>query len=367
MTAGTEASVIQQTLLALGAEIRNYSKLGLRDRKAFEDELNKAIAQAGKLIDLSRPGKIEFGNYASLRSEAWSELRHHLAKLGVKMAENWEEHPETPVIFDDTLLNSLWPKADVKQVLKPIFKEMTEIITETRRMLPVELSVQSPPKDPFDKPASEEIEHRIRLGVAALLVWKPELGRALDSLLLDASTFATDHEEALALARKNVEQWFDATMDRTSGWYKRNVQLTLFVIGLFVASLLNIDSYTIATTLWREPTIRQALVAQAEKFELPPPTSPDSDIDPAEAIRTLSTKLSQDLKLPVGWSTETSPADRGGWSVKVLGLLLSAGAASFGAPFWFDVLDKFMNIRSAGKKPANVEDQKIPDQADGAK
>lgn len=71
MTAGTEASVIQQTLLTLLAEIQHYSKLGMKDRKAFEEELNNAIAQAGKLIDLSRPGKIKFGDYASLRSEAW--------------------------------------------------------------------------------------------------------------------------------------------------------------------------------------------------------------------------------------------------------------------------------------------------------
>jgi hypothetical protein len=227
--------------------------------------------------------------------------------------------------------------------------------------------MQSPPQDPFDAPYPGETERRIRHGVAALLVWKPELGRALDSLLLDASTFATEQENRLALARKNVEQWFDATMDRTSGWYKRNVQLTLFVIGLFVAGLLNIDSYTIASTLWREPTIRQSLVAQAEKYELPPPTSPDSSIDPAKAVRELSTTLSKDLKLPIGWSTETRPADRAGWLAKVLGLLLSAGAASFGAPFWFDVLDKFMNIRGAGKKPAKVEDQQLPDQADRAK
>jgi hypothetical protein len=169
MTAGTEASVIQQTLLALRAEIQNYSNLGMKDRKAFEEELNNAIAQAGKIIDLSRPGKIEFGNYDSLRSEAWSELKRHLANLGVKTAENWEEHPETPIIFDNTLLNSFWPHVDVKQVLKPIFKEMTQIITEIRKIPPLELSVQSPSKDLFDKP-SLETERLIRRGVAALLV-----------------------------------------------------------------------------------------------------------------------------------------------------------------------------------------------------
>ena len=36
---------------------------------------------------------------------------------------------------------------------------------------------------------------------------------------------------------------------------------------------------------------------------------------------------------------------------KVLGLLLTALAASLGAPFWFDVLNKFMAVRGAGKAP----------------
>ncbi len=36
---------------------------------------------------------------------------------------------------------------------------------------------------------------------------------------------------------------------------------------------------------------------------------------------------------------------------KIFGLLLTAGAASLGAPFWFDVLNKIITIRSAGKAP----------------
>jgi hypothetical protein len=32
-------------------------------------------------------------------------------------------------------------------------------------------------------------------------------------------------------------------------------------------------------------------------------------------------------------------------------LTLTAFAVSLGAPFWFDLLNRFMNIRSAGKSP----------------
>jgi hypothetical protein len=40
-----------------------------------------------------------------------------------------------------------------------------------------------------------------------------------------------------------------------------------------------------------------------------------------------------------------------GWTVKFTGLLLTVIACSLGAPFWFDLLKRFVNIRGAGLKP----------------
>jgi hypothetical protein len=42
-----------------------------------------------------------------------------------------------------------------------------------------------------------------------------------------------------------------------------------------------------------------------------------------------------------------------GWLIPqhIVGWILSAIAVSLGAPFWFDTLNRFMNIRSAGKAP----------------
>ena len=37
--------------------------------------------------------------------------------------------------------------------------------------------------------------------------------------------------------------------------------------------------------------------------------------------------------------------------LKILGWVLSIIAALFGAPFWFDLLKKTLNLRSAGQKP----------------
>jgi hypothetical protein len=54
----------------------------------------------------------------------------------------------------------------------------------------------------------------------------------------------------------------------------------------------------------------------------------------------------------IGWGPEESernnPTD---WLLRILGWLISIAAISLGAPFWFDTLNKFINIRSAGKSP----------------
>jgi hypothetical protein len=55
------------------------------------------------------------------------------------------------------------------------------------------------------------------------------------------------------------------------------------------------------------------------------------------------------------------------WSsllAKLLGLLLTTFALSLGAPFWFDMLNKVINIRAAGRAPATTP---APTPAEGAK
>jgi len=43
------------------------------------------------------------------------------------------------------------------------------------------------------------------------------------------------------------------------------------------------------------------------------------------------------------------------WVLKIFGLLVTAYAVSFGAPLWFDLLNKLVNMRLAGKKPESKE------------
>ena len=61
--------------------------------------------------------------------------------------------------------------------------------------------------------------------------------------------------------RRAVVRRLDGTRP---GWYKRRIQLFLFVIASFVVVLLNADSIAAGRVLWRDDVVRAAIVKQAE-------------------------------------------------------------------------------------------------------
>ena len=254
---------------------------------------------------------------------------------------------------------------------------------------------------------------QIRLGLLAMESVYPNAKKALNSLLTGAEEYVKEGEQALATGRKQVETWFDDSMDRLSGWYKRKAQFIAFGIGFVLAIFLNVDSINVATTLWREPTLRQAIVAQAQAYvtENPqgpavtamPAATPEAGAAPDASQPTAETptpqspgktvaelqKELQALNIPFGW--ELTAFDTGGkqctfiptndaqvfgfpgknelgepvckyisnfpkdWSSglsKFFGLLMTGAAAAQGAPFWFDILKKLINVRSTGPNPA---------------
>ena len=163
-------------------------------------------------------------------------------------------------------------------------------------------------------------------------------------------------------ARENIEGWYDSAMDRVSGWYKRRVQWIILGLGLGIAIVVNADTVTISNSLSRDVSMRNSLVAAAQEYAkadpspLPPSPNPDDKIDVCRKNENSSEcrvarNLSQirQLGLPVGWDPgdiRTVPGTFEGWATKVLGWFLTAAAISLGAPFWFDLLNKIMVIRS---------------------
>lgn len=146
-------------------------------------------------------------------------------------------------------------------------------------------------------------------------------------------------------ARKNVEQWFDAAMDRVSGWYKRRTQWFLLAFGLAFALALNLDSLKIADQLYRDQPKREAIVAAAEGYAA---ASKQTNDVSAQGIKENFDKI-ESLGFPVGWTAADVPVDFNSALRKIFGLLATGLAVSLGAPFWFDVLNRIMVVRSTVK------------------
>ena len=146
--------------------------------------------------------------------------------------------------------------------------------------------------------------------------------------------------------RRGAEQWFDDSMERVSGWYRRHVQRVLWITAAVVVVLLNVDTVQIASTLWTDDATRAAVVARAEKV-----AEEGSDtLDVGDAVRSLEVPLGWNL-FTVGDEPQDIPNDVTGGISKLVGLLLTVAALSLGAPFWFELLGKIVSVRGTGARP----------------
>jgi hypothetical protein len=179
--------------------------------------------------------------------------------------------------------------------------------------------------------------------------------------------------------RRNLENWFNDAMDRVGGWYKRWTQRVLLILATLLVLAANADTVMLVQQLSANSALRASLVAAAEDAvrTLPRPggaepksSAPESDTKTGEAKRDETSiqyvlQKTQSLQLPVGWSLDPKDPryfqlpefslDFAGWAFyKIFGLLVSILAVSMGAPFWFDTLSKFVNLRSAGTPPGET-------------
>lgn len=220
-----------------------------------------------------------------------------------------------------------------------------------------------------------------------------DVKKSLQALLLNSS-------DSLEKVAAKLEGWFDDSMDRVSGWYKNRVQVWTIVIASLVTILVNADTIQIAQKLMINPALRDKIVQEAKA------ANPGAD----QTAPTLTTQQKADLSSLTGWteefrifhrldacadqslrgaglseadcraqsdeqaSTNANPKFVAAWNSfafpgtrlsgallfpwlwtvipsHLAGWILTAIAASLGAPFWFDTLNKFMNIRASGTSP----------------
>jgi hypothetical protein len=126
----------------------------------------------------------------------------------------------------------------------------------------------------------------------------------LESLKQDSTNFGS--------LQLRIEKWFELAMEQAAGRYKRRTQLYILTISLLIVAVGNVDTIAIWGGLY------EGAVGNAP------------------------------VRFPIGWwAPETPPLD----FARCAGLFLSWAALSLGGPFWFDVLNKLVNLRHTGLPP----------------
>jgi hypothetical protein len=193
--------------------------------------------------------------------------------------------------------------------------------------------------------------------------------------LVDRAAFKIEaHENAALVFQKEIENWFDAAMDRASGVYKRNGQLVAGILGLAIAIFFNLDSFNISQKLMTDSTLRTLLADSASSLVVnskADPNDPNSQLD--------NQKLQDNIAIFVGNSLPIVPiyenaanfldcetqdactlwppfSQTKSFNLKrffqaLIGWMATTLAIHMGAPFWFDLLGKVVNVRSTGSKP----------------
>ncbi|HEX7584897.1 MAG TPA: hypothetical protein VF373_09435 [Prolixibacteraceae bacterium] len=216
-----------------------------------------------------------------------------------------------------------------------------------------------------------------------------------------------DADGDLLKFKKLLENWFDETMDRASGWYKKHTQIILFFVGLTIAIVFNVDTIKIVDKLEKDPKLREQLVQQADAFEK---AHPDLDkkvllqasenkkfldqytkdkLKPDDSLMNRQLKDSVDLAnylilkarrdtlfnqaaslvkndingvhhaLGLEWDDYKCTTNLFVCILKsMFGWIITALALSLGAPFWFDLLNKLMKLRSSVATPTSDDKEK---------
>ena len=110
-------------------------------------------------------------------------------------------------------------------------------------------------------------------------------------------------EGDLAQLQTRVEAWFDDAMHRASCRYQKQTKVWTLVIAAGITLATNADTFQM---------------------------------------------LRQPGHLP-GWNLAAEHLSPWGWLARLTGWLLTVGAVSLGAPFWFDVVNRFVNLRNTGR------------------
>ena len=236
-------------------------------------------------------------------------------------------------------------------------------------------------------------------------------GKSLPKNLQNAlGAFDMKAKGDVIVLQRELEGWFNSSMDRVSGWYKRRTQVIVAVLGLAAAIAVNADTIYISRRLSTDSNLRQSVARIAEEHAHPhkdqtttggadtnakpvdstskepsdstSQPSENSSATEAQAVAQIRSNLEtlDGVGLPIGWedfaqtfwkakgkapkdATFSDYFDFGIEAAKLhcIGWIITALAVSLGAPFWFDMLNRIMVVRSTVKPSEKSGDEASKD------
>lgn len=188
-----------------------------------------------------------------------------------------------------------------------------------------------------------------------LPTWAAE--KPLQTVLETIASQIPEAERSVERMRDEIATWFDQSMDRVQGWYKRMTQIVIFIVAAVVVVFMNADALRYADSLAVNPQVRAAVVAAADRLL---PSDTGGTLPDVAAVKAELAKLDSSLGWADGDKTNPRTPPSLSWSVDdwvvffkshLAGWLITIFAISLGAPFWFDVLGRVAQLRGAGQKP----------------
>jgi hypothetical protein len=186
-------------------------------------------------------------------------------------------------------------------------------------------------------------------------------------------TLAQSAQNDVDKLKASLASWIDKSLTILGESYKRRVHVLSFGLGLVLAVAFNIDTVNVCKRLYGDKELRDAAALSAESIVAKTSgdtfdactklglegMKQDSKCTAVAGLATAVIKRDDTLgKLPIGWPdaatfrADANPFhDFSTWVPRLFGWLLTGLAVSMGAPFWFDLLSRFVNVRTTIPRP----------------
>lgn len=204
----------------------------------------------------------------------------------------------------------------------------------------------------------------------------------------------TEGVDKIKLFEEELEAFYNNSMERASGWFKRKTRRILLVMGFVLSIILNLDTIAIVNASLKDKNklsqTVDGIVNQLQNINVTDSIITISDSangvyitqilkqdtankknikatadSTTKTIKGLSVFYQKTTDINLGYadfkefkllwfgcgSGKNCWYGLGLFLIKLIGVIITAFALQLGSNYWFDMLNKAVNLRASGKKP----------------